>query len=320
MGVKKEIVYNNLATMFEAGLPIKRVITAAASGVPGRFAKDLLSLNDAVSRGSTLSEGMAARPRSFEPMDVLLVQAGETSGTVVQSMKGLATWYAFRARLRRDVTVGMLYPLLLFHFAALVAPLPGLFLSGYDFSSYFAAVLQFLAVLYVPAAVIWLVRRVTPPDGLVRWFMDAGVLKVPLLGGALLHLAMGRFSRVFHTLYTAGIPISEALAQAIGLCGNAQVARWLEGARRSVGSGNPASEGFGPRVPRHFVYAWANGEESGSLDVVTDRLANMEADAAHFGLSQLAIWTPRILYVLIMLWVGVQILLKAGFVLAPLRL
>lgn len=148
--MRRELVYHNLAVLFEAGLPAKKAFSTVTSGLRGRLAKDLRSLNDAISRGSTIAEAMDMRPRSFSPMEVMMVRAGETSGMVAQAMAGLADWYTFCTRLRRDFWAGMAYPLFLFHAAAFLMPLPGLFLGSLDLGSYFFNVLGFLALLYVP--------------------------------------------------------------------------------------------------------------------------------------------------------------------------
>ena len=267
--MKRELVYHNLAVLLEAGLPVRKAFSAVASGQRGRFAKDLLALNDAISRGSTIAEAMATRPRSFSLMDVMIVRAGETSGMVAQSMRGLAEWYTFCARLRRDFWAGMAYPLFIIHVAAFLMPLPTLFLGGWNIPAYFFSVFRTLGFLYGLGAAIWALRHLTPPRGLARRIQDGIAMRIPLLRGALLHLALGRFCRVFHTLYAAGVPIQRALGQSIDVCGNTVVAGWLEGANRSVRAGNAASEGFSHWIPQEFAFAWANGEVSGQLDVVT---------------------------------------------------
>lgn len=316
MAAKRELIYHNLAILFEAGLPVKKALSTVASGLSGPFAKDLRRLNDAISRGATIAEAMDQRRRSFSPMDVLIVRAGETSGMVAQAMRGLAEWYAFRARLRRAFWAGMAYPLFVVHAAALLVPLPSLFLGGYNVGRYCTSVASQLAVFYVPAALWWAIRRLTPRRGLLRRIQDGLAIRIPLLGRALMHLALGRFTHVFHTLYAAGVPIQRALGESIDVCGNATVAGWLSGAKRAVQQGNAASEGFSRRLPLVFINAWENGEVSGQLDVVSARLADMEADAAQFQLSQIAIWVPRIVYVLFVLYLAVMAVLSLRALLA----
>ncbi len=315
--MKRDLIYHNLAVLMEAGLPVKKAFATVGSGLRGRFAKDLEALNAAISRGSSIAEAMAARPRSFSRMDVMIVQAGETSGMVAQAMHRLAEWYGFSGKLRRQFIVGLIYPIFLVHAAAFLLPLPALFLLDLRFGPYVLTTGGSLTVVYVLMGVIWAVWHLTPPTGLVRRMLDGLVLEVPLLSRALVHLALGRFTRVFHTLYTAGVPIQRALSQSIEVCGNAVVAGWLQGATRSVRAGNAASEGFSHRVPRDFVAAWANGEVSGQLDVISDRLAEMEADAAQFQLSLLAWWVPRIIYILIVLCIGAMIVLTLRTLVIP---
>ncbi|MCJ7543393.1 MAG: type II secretion system F family protein [Phycisphaerae bacterium] len=321
MGAKRALIYHNLAVLLEAGLPVKKTFDTVASGLRGRFANDLRALNDAISRGATIAEAMASRPGSFSPMDVMIVRAGETSGMVAQAVQGLADWYGFCAKLRRDFIAGMGYPMFVVHASAFLVPLPWLFLGRYTLLGYLLTVLRSLGGLYLLAGAIWALRRFARPMGLVRRTLDGVAMKIPVLRRALMHLALGRFCRVFHMLYTAGVPIQRALSQSIDVCGNAVVGSWLEGANRAVRSGNAASEGFSHRLPRGFVAAWTNGEVSGQLDVIADHLANMEGDAAHFQLSQLAQWAPRIIYFLIVMYLAAAIVILAkGIMTAPLML
>ena len=317
MAIRRELVYHNLGVLLEAGLPIKKALETVGAGLRGRLARDLRALSDAISRGSTVAEAMAARPRSFSRMEVMIVQAGETSGMIAQAVAGLADWYGFCTKLRRDFWAGMGYPLFVIHASAFLMPAPALFMGGWQWGPYVWSVVGTLGTVYVIAGAIWAVRRFTPQTGLARRIVDGAFLMVPILGRALVHLALGRFARVFHTLYAAGVPINRALEQSIGVCGNAGVARWLGGTLKSVRSGAAASEGFSRRVPRDFVAAWANGEVSGQLDVVSARLADMEGDAAHFQLSELARWVPRIIYLLIVLYLAAMIVLALRGLLVP---
>jgi type II secretory pathway component PulF len=317
MAARRELVYHNLAVLLEAGLPVKKALETVGSGLRGRLARDLRALSDSISRGSTIAEAMATHPRSFSRMEVMIVQAGETSGMVAQAVQGLAEWYEFCTKLRREFWAGMAYPLLLIHAAAFLLPAPDLFMGGWRYGPYLRSVASILGVVWGVAAAVWAVRRFTPQMGLLRRIVDGTFLKIPIVGRALVHLALGRFARVFHTLYAAGVPIQRALEQSISVSGNAGVARWLGGAMTSVRSGNAASEGFSRKVPREFVAAWSNGEISGQLDVVSAHLADMEGDAAHFQLSELARWIPRIIYLGIVLWVAATIVLTVRGLLVP---
>ena len=73
-------------------------------------------------------------------------------------------------------------------------------------------------------------------------------------------------------------------------------------------AGQPVSSGFGGYLPRDFVEMWKIGEETGSLDDALARLADFTSDRAQSTFTELARWVPRIIYLLIVVYVAYVIL------------
>jgi len=308
----RELAYHNLATMLEAGVPARKALATVVAGLRGGLAGDFRYLGEAMGGGMSPSQAMASRPARFPPFDVLMVQAGETSGLLGQAFHDLSQSYAFRRRLRQTIVSGLAYPVMLYHAAAFLLPLSAMFLGGLSVGGYLLAVVRFLAALYVPAGIVVAVIYLAPRGGGLRKVLDSIALQVPLLGGALLRLGLGRFCAVFGSLLRAGVPITQALPLAAQACGNTAVARLLEGSVQSVRQGSRAWQGFSGRLPRDFIAAWASGEESGNLDDVTARLAAGQAEDAKWRLGELAKWIPRIIYFLIVLRLAAAILAGLG--------
>ncbi len=92
----------------------------------------------------------------------------------------------------------------------------------------------------------------------------------------------------------------------------------MKGAR-SAQAGESVSAGLPRSLPPEFVQAWEVGEESGSLEEVALRLANLTGERAEMTLADLARIVPRILYILIVVFVAVQVVtFYAGLYGAPL--
>ena len=164
-----------------------------------------------------------------------------------------------------------------------------------------------LGCFYMPVAVVYALYRFTPQTGPIRLLMDAIWLHVPVLGGALRNLALSRYCRTFHLLYGAGVPIVESSRTAAELAGNAAVARLLMKGAGSAKAGEPVSAGLPRSLPPEFVQAWEVGEESGSLEEVALRLANLTGERAEMTLADLARIVPRILYIFIVIFVAVRV-------------
>jgi len=64
-----------------------------------------------------------------------------------------------------------------------------------------------------------------------------------------------------------------------------------------VRAGNNTSEGFiAEQLPTEFMDLWRVGEESGSMDKVTSKLADITADRAEFWFEIFAKWLPKVVY------------------------
>ena len=302
MADRRAAVYHNLSVMLAAGVPLGRSLRSSADGATGRLQNALQSVMGALDGGDRLAEAMGRRPDGFAPLDVLLVKVGEVSGRLPESLELLSQWYSFRARLRGTITAGLMMPLGIFHIAALVAPLPSLFLGQLDGTEYVLNVVWNLAWCYVPAAVILAVVKLTPATGPCRRLLDGLVVWVPFLGRAVRQLALSRFCRAFHAIHRAGgIDLVSSVEMALSVTGNAAVRAWLDGGLRSVREGNRVSDGFAASLPEEFVQTWQAGEETGTLEKATLRLADSTAAEAEAIFVQLAKWLPRFIYLLVVI-------------------
>ena len=128
-------------------------------------------------------------------------------------------------------------------------------------------------------------------------------LKIPLLGQAAKQLALSRYFRAFHTLFKAGVPVVRSAEMSAEVTGNAMVSGWLTGAAQSAKMGHPLSEGFDRKFPRDYLNAWQVGEEGGKLEQVTEQLARISTEKAEWLIAEIAKWLPRLIYVIICLWI-----------------
>jgi type II secretory pathway component PulF len=312
--------YRNLSTMLEAGLGIFRAFSLSSRNMGPRIRRAFGDVEHDVGQGTSLSQAMARHPRVFRPIDVKLVEAGELSGHLAQCFAELGQWYDLRSRMRSNVINGLAMPLLVLHAAALIAPLPSLFLGSGGLSDYALSIAGILAVFYVPALLISAVIKLTPETGAARAVLDRVALSVPILGSALRHLAYARYFRVLGLLLRSGVPIRGAADSAQQLCSNAVVRRHLAGSVESVREGSTLSSGMGRSVPTEYVDAVAVAEETGTVDQACDKLAQVAQDRAERRLMGLSVWLPRVAYVLIMLLLAYQVVTNALLVIRKIGL
>ncbi len=135
----------------------------------------------------------------------------------------------------------------------------------------------------------------------MREFLDRAALKIPVIGPILNKAAIARYARTLSTMFSAGVPLVEALESG-RRCHRQHRLRegGAEDARRSVHRSAPAAlNGADRPVPEHGQSDDRRGEESGSLDEMSGKVATFyeaEVDNAVDAMSSLL--EPMIMVIL----------------------
>lgn len=294
MGARSRLAqaYYDLASLLDSGVPILRSFDIMIQGRQGTLKRVLTRIRDSLARGSSVSDALDEQRRVFPEMDRMLIQAGETSGTLGDSFKMLSQWHEFVHRITWSVLSGMIYPLFCLHIAAFVFPAPALILGSMSLGAYLWQVLRILALMYVPAALILGILFLGPRAGILRWILDWLTLKIPLFGRAMYHLCVSRYAKAFAMLYKAGVPITECTERATRATGNLVIANLFAGAAQSVRQGGLACEGLSPRLRAEYRDLWRIGEETGELDKTAAKVGEIAADRADLFFHEFARWMP----------------------------
>ncbi|MGL5729185.1 MAG: type II secretion system F family protein, partial [Plesiomonas sp.] len=239
-----------------------------------------------------------------------LVAAGEHSGSLDAVFDRIATYREKAEQLKSKIKKAMFYPAAVIVVAILVTTLLLLFVvpqfedifKGFGaelpaFTQLIINISRFLqSAWYIFFAVIaigiWLFVRAHRNSQMVRDRVDEFVLKIPVIGEILHKAAMARFSRTLATTFAAGVPLIEGMESAAGASGNAVYRKALLKVRQEVMAGmqmNVAMRTTG-LFPDMLIQMVMIGEESGSLDNMLNKVANiyeMQVDDAVDGLSSL---------------------------------
>ncbi len=289
-------VYYDLSVMLEAGLSITRSINNVAGGQRGRLQRVFSRLGESISKGNSLSDSMDQHANVFPEMDLKLVKAAEDSGELPRCFKLLSEWYEFRVRIGRKIRMGMILPFAILTIAAFVVPFPDFFLGNITTGGYIVQVISIMSMLLVPVGFVILLMKLSEKIKPIRLILDTVVLKIPVLGHAIWHVSICRYFRGFNMLHKAGVPIIESLSTAQELTGNSVVSGLVKGASKSAAAGNTAYEGFSRRLPSEYLNMWEIGEQSGELDKMVDKIAEISGDKAELYFTEFARWLPWIVY------------------------
>ena len=318
---QKDILFfsEELATLVNAGLPLDRslAITAELASKPAlrSVVQDVLKQ---IKAGKSLAEALAAHPKYFSRLYVNMVRAGEAGGVLATILSRLAEFQRGADEMRSYLVSALIYPALLTAvgigsivilmffviprfstiFADIGAPIPFstqvlLTLSDWTLQYWMIGVLVIAGI--VLAFRYWL----KSPEG--RHQYDVWRLRMPLLGGTLLKIEIGRFARTLGTLLTSAVPLISAVRIVQDIATNQIVSEAIskiaDGAKRGLGVARPMQDaGVFPALAVHLVEV---GEETGRLDAMLLQLADIyDKDVRTSVKSLISVFEPAIILVM----------------------
>ncbi|MGI2132789.1 type II secretion system F family protein [Shewanella baltica] len=305
------MVTRQIATMLAAGVPLVTTIEMLGRGHEKQKMRELLgTVLSEIQSGIPLSDSLRPHRRYFDDLYVDLVAAGEHSGSLDAVFDRIATYREKAEQLKSKIKKAMFYPAAVVVVAILVTTLLLLFVVPQFeeiFSSFGAELPAFTQMIvgisrflqsswyiffFAIVISIWLFIRAHRNSQVVRDRVDELVLKIPVIGNILHKAAMARFSRTLATTFAAGVPLIDGMESAAGASGNAVYRKALLKVRQEVMAGmqmNVAMRTTG-LFPDMLIQMVMIGEESGSLDNMLNKVANiyeMQVDDAVDGLSSL---------------------------------
>jgi MSHA biogenesis protein MshG len=323
-----------LETMLESGLPILSsldILYQQTAHPVLRVAIDRVRAD--VEQGSTLTEALRRYPRSFPPIFVNLVHAGEEGGLLGPMLDRIGGLLEYEEETEQRIKAATFYPTLIVgelglaflvlvkfvlpRFASLFRnldaklPLPTRVLIGTsDFFDHYWFLVITVAIGTATGAVLW--SRTERG----RRRIDYWIISAPLFGSIFLKTIMSRFARVLAALVAAGIPILQALAVARGVAGNKIVEEEIDRMRNGVTAGMGLAESVQGRnvFPPLVVKMLAVGQETGAIDKMLVRVARYFDRDVDYAVKNLSTAIEPVLLVVL----GAAVLFTALAVFLPL--
>jgi len=314
------IFARQLATMLAAGIPLVQAFEIVGNGNDKpSMQKLILDIKADVEGGTSLHEALAKHPLYFDDLFVNLVEAGEQAGALESLLDKVATYKEKTEALKKKVKKALFYPaavlvvavvvtvvLLVFvipQFEALYkgfgADLPAFTLFVIGISKFVQHDGIFLAM--VIGGVLFAFFFFKKRSRAMREFLDRLALKLPIIGPILNKAAIARYARTLSTMFSAGVPLVEALQSVSGATGNIVYENAVLRMKDEVATGQRLQRamettGLFPNMVNQMI---AVGEESGSLDEMSAKVATFyeaEVDNAVDAMSSLL--EPLIMVVL----------------------
>ncbi|MBT8421600.1 MAG: type II secretion system F family protein [Gammaproteobacteria bacterium] len=305
------IFSRQLATMLAAGIPLVQAFDIIGNGHDNpAMQKLVLAVKADVEGGTSLADALARHPLHFDDLFVNLVTAGEQAGALETLLDKIATYKEKTEAIKKKIKKALFYPAAVMVVAGVVTTILLIFVIP-EFESLFqgfgADLPAFTRMVidlshFVRSQGIWLAMGIAGAiyayiymykrSRKLRMMQDRIMLKLPILGPILEKSAIARFARTLSTMFAAGVPLVEGLESVSGATGNVVYEQACLEIKDEVATGSrlqQCMENTG-LFPNMVIQMIAVGEESGSLDEMSGKVADFyedDVDNAVDGLSSL---------------------------------
>jgi type IV pilus assembly protein PilC len=314
------IFSRQLATMLQAGIPLVQAFEIVGNGHDNpAMQKLILSIKQDLEGGTALAECLGKHPLYFDDLYINLVEVGEQSGSLDILLEKVATYKEKTEAIKKKIKKALFYPAAVVAVAIIVSAILLVFVIpqfeslfkgfGADLPAFTRMVINlsnfmrqqgWIVLIVLGGGVtwyLWLSKR----SRKLRELQDRLALKLPVVGPILVKAAIARFARTLSTMFSSGVPLVEALESVAGATGNVIYERGVLAMKDEVSTGQRLQRAMENTdlFPNMVIQMIAVGEESGSLDQMSSKVADFyEEDVDNAVDSMSSLLEPLIMAIL----------------------
>ncbi len=276
-----------LAGSFDVGIPLLDTLTDVQRRLSSKKLKQIVSeVYYAVSdEGKSLSQAMAEHPKTFDPLYVSTIQAGEASGQLGFALRQLVEYMDWQETISSQVRQATMYPLIVLGAVGMLV----VGLIGFVFPRILPLLRSQTVELPLPTRIIMVasaflrshwVLLIVLAWGLYglyvmlrksargSYMLDEISMRIPVTGKLLRETNMARFVTYLSLFYRTGVELILALTLVEKMLTNQVVARAVAEAREAIIEGESLTTAFGRSsvFPPVVMRSIALGESTGRLD------------------------------------------------------
>ncbi len=283
-----------LATLLHAGVPLLQAIHLLERGESKATLQSMLhDLHRDIEAGMALSQALQQHA-SFDALYCNLVAVGELTGMLDTMLERLANHLEKSEALRMSIRTALVYPTAVLSIAVSVTVLILLFVVP-AFQNIFAsfgaelprltrwvialseAIEDYgLLLLGVGIASAWGLKWQLNKRWHWRHHVHGWLLRTPIAGPLTRHACTARWTRTLATLFSAGVPLADALEAVQGVTGHLWFQVATQNIRQQLIQGHALSHALDSTeglFPNMVVQMCGIGEESGALDHMLEKTA-----------------------------------------------
>jgi len=283
-----------LSELIEAGLPLYKALGIISNQLSSGHLKDAVeSIRNNVKDGHTFSESLKSYQDIFSSLYINLIRAGETAGSLKETLSNLADFLDSQEDIRSRVLSALSYPALIlvvgtitiFILMVFVIPrltdmfvemgqtlplLTGILIGFSNFLKDYWVILVFLIFC------IWAFTKRARSFSTTKMIIDKIKLKIPVIGRLLKDLDLERFTGTLSMLLRNGVPILSSLKISAETIDNEVIKKEIEKVIEDVKGGASISSAFKRSIvfPGFLIDMSEIGEQGGFLDKTFSKVAH----------------------------------------------
>lgn len=294
----KESLYYELAILLSAGLDIQKSLSLIEVGQKHKkFKAELKAIRQHLIDGASLSKALI-RSEKFTDFEIFSLQIGEETGQMREVLEELSSFFKRSIKYRQQLLGALAYPAFVIGFAFLVIYfllnyLVPLFSDVYkrfdgELPSITQSIIQlsnwlgqysgylFLGLAIVVGILFWQRRAI--------WFRKASawlLLRLPIFGAIFRQLYLSRFYQSMSLLLRSRIPLLKSVQLVGKMVGFYPIEVSLKNAEAEILKGKLLQEALQAYTiyPQQLLALVQVGEESSTLDVMFQKLADQYNEA-----------------------------------------
>ena len=309
----KHQLYTELAKMVKAGFGFDRSASLledqASNSAQREFAR---TIQTGLTEGKTISQSIAHSGLGISDLEVSVIRAAEEGGVLEDGFGYLRDYFATIQKTRSQIRSRLIYPAFILHLGILIPPVLRFITNsmvGKSGGNILNQILISIVVIYGLIAIFWISGRILHRAGRKSQMIDRFLRMIPLIGKTRRFIALERFCNVFRIYVLCGQKISTGLDAA----GDATQSAVVTSAAHRLGEvargGNPIGEAMQAEsaFPRDFSRSTANAEQTGTLEEDLKRWSTFFSESVGGQMEKLGFWIPRILSLLVFVYIGWQL-------------
>jgi type II secretory pathway component PulF len=324
---------DHLSSAIGAGTPLQDALDAYVEE-GDRKSEIIDTISKDVQRGRKLSDAMSKHPRIFSPLYTALVEAGEVSGSLDETLAYMANELRREHEFVSKVKSAMFYPIIVLTVSLIVVSLviglvvPKIVAITQNFggdlptiTKIVVAISRFLNsyswliglfILGLIATIAYLLK-----DAKSKSELKAKLITFPLVGQIMRQFILARFLRIVGSCIKYGIQLPKALELSGGIVDNLRYKAACENINKKITHGQNLSAAFAAEdkllFPPIISRTIKGGEKTGKVDIGLLRLSSYYEAEVDRNLKRLTeLIEPAMIIIL-----GVFVALIAISVIAP---